>query len=156
VANGGTQQFTASAKDQFGHAMTASVTWSLTSGIGGINLNSGLYTAPASGTGSATVKATATNNSNVTATATVSVTAPSSTPAAPVLSVANHVLSWTEQAANPAVTSFLIQRFYHGSWHSYATVSASTFSKSVTAGYSYRVIAVNSIGNSVASNTVTG
>ena len=52
-----TQQFTASAADQFGKTMVnpPNFTWSLAAGIGSIG-NSGVYTAPAS-TGSATVTA---------------------------------------------------------------------------------------------------
>jgi glucose/arabinose dehydrogenase len=61
VANGGTQQFAAVARDQFGNALATqpAFTWSL--GAGGIGTLSaaGLYTAPATGTGSAAVTATA-------------------------------------------------------------------------------------------------
>jgi beta-glucanase (GH16 family)/regulation of enolase protein 1 (concanavalin A-like superfamily) len=53
----GTQQFTASGTDQYGQIVTASPTWSVTSGGGTINAT-GLYTAPATvGTGSAVVTA---------------------------------------------------------------------------------------------------
>ena len=60
LVNGATQQFTATAVDQFGHAIAAAaVTWSVVSpGVGSVS-TTGLYTAPASGTGSATVQATA-------------------------------------------------------------------------------------------------
>lgn len=58
VASGATQQFTASAKDQFGDAMTATVSWTLGAGGLGTLGSSGLYTAPASGSGVATVNAT--------------------------------------------------------------------------------------------------
>ena len=53
----GTQQFTATAYDQFGNALTTqpSFTWSLASGVGSVNA-SGLYTAPG-GTGSASIEA---------------------------------------------------------------------------------------------------
>ena len=55
----GTQAFTATARDQFGDALSSqpSFTWTKTSGIGGID-SSGLYTAPGT-TGSATIRATA-------------------------------------------------------------------------------------------------
>ena len=57
VNEGGTQQFSASALDQFGVAMASqpTFTWSLT-GVGSVS-SSGLYTAPGN-TGSATVTAT--------------------------------------------------------------------------------------------------
>jgi glucose/arabinose dehydrogenase len=61
VANGGTQQFAAVARDQFNIPLATqpAFTWSL--GAGGIGTLSaaGLYTAPATGTGSAAVTATA-------------------------------------------------------------------------------------------------
>jgi hypothetical protein len=60
VANGATQQFTATALDQFGNALATqpTFTWSIDAGgIGTVN-STGLYTAPATGTGSATVRAT--------------------------------------------------------------------------------------------------
>jgi hypothetical protein len=53
----GTQQFTALAKDQFGNAMSQSITWSVYSGTGTINSTTGLYTATATGT-TATIRAT--------------------------------------------------------------------------------------------------
>jgi hypothetical protein len=56
VALSGTQQFTASGFDQFASAMTATWTWSKTSGVGSVNA-SGLYTAPATA-GVAVVRAT--------------------------------------------------------------------------------------------------
>jgi hypothetical protein len=74
VADGATQSFTATAKDQFGAALSAqpTFTWSIDSGgVGGINSSTGQYTAPASGTGSATVRAT---NGSVSGTARVTVT----------------------------------------------------------------------------------
>lgn len=60
VANGGTQQFSAVARDQFGNPMATqpAFTWSLAAGGVGTVSASGLYSAPATGTGSATVTAT--------------------------------------------------------------------------------------------------
>jgi hypothetical protein len=57
LIDNGTQQFTATALDQFGKALTSqpSLSWALT-GIGSLT-STGLYTAPSSGTGSATVTA---------------------------------------------------------------------------------------------------
>ncbi len=78
VGNGGNQAFTAVAKDQFGNALAAQPTfaWSLVAGsIGSINPSTGLYTAPASGTGTATVQATVTGSGIVSNQATVTVTA---------------------------------------------------------------------------------
>jgi hypothetical protein len=77
LAAGATQQFTATAKDQFGNPMSPqpAFAWTLVSGGGTLN-GSGLYTAPAN-SGTATVKAScATVSSN---TASITITA-SSTP----------------------------------------------------------------------------
>src|SRR5262249_7308718 len=55
VADGATQQFAASGSDQFGNVLSTqpAFSWSLaSSGVGSVT-SSGLYTAPASGTGSA-------------------------------------------------------------------------------------------------------
>ena len=76
VAEGATQQFTATVDDQFGAAISgASVTWSVSAGSGTVS-TAGLYTAPSS-TGSATVKAV---DGSVSGTAAVTVTAPSGGP----------------------------------------------------------------------------
>lgn len=58
VPTGAARQFTASPLDQFGDPISPApgVTWSLESGVGSID-SSGLYSAPASGTGSAVVRA---------------------------------------------------------------------------------------------------
>jgi hypothetical protein len=72
VTNGKTQQFTATAKDQFGAVLSPqpAFTWSIAGGgIGSVG-TSGLYTAPATGYGSASVKATA---AGISASATVTV-----------------------------------------------------------------------------------
>ena len=59
VADSVSHQFSASAFDQFGMAITApSLTWLIDSGGLGTVSSAGLYTAPATGTGSATVRAT--------------------------------------------------------------------------------------------------
>ena len=73
VATGGTQQFTASAKDQFGAALSSqpSFTWSVVSGGVGSISTAGLYSAGSSA-GSATVKAV---SASVSGTAAVTVTA---------------------------------------------------------------------------------
>lgn len=77
LSNGATQQFAATARDQFGNALTTppAFTWSVVSGgVGTVN-GAGLYTAPASGAGSATVRAT---SGSVHGSASVTVTAPTS------------------------------------------------------------------------------
>ena len=61
VADSATQAFTATATDQFGQTIASqpAFTWSVdTGGAGGTINASGLYTAPASGSGSDTVRAT--------------------------------------------------------------------------------------------------
>ena len=81
INSGGSQQFSATAYDQFGAAMTPqpAFTWSVVSGgVGSINSSSGLYTSSAAG--SATVKAT---SSSVNNTASVTVTNPAPTVATP-------------------------------------------------------------------------
>ncbi len=78
VADGETEQFRATARDQFGASMWAqpSWTWKLTSGIGRLS-SSGLFTAPSSGSGTAIVQA-----SSGTLTGSISVTI-GPTPVAP-------------------------------------------------------------------------
>ena len=106
LADGATQQFSATAADQFGNAIAnPAITWSV-SGVGTVS-TSGLYTAPASGSGSATVQAL---SSGVTATATVSVTA--AAPATPTNFKATAgngqvVLTWT---ASSGATSYSLYR----------------------------------------------
>jgi Legume lectin domain/PKD domain len=75
LADGATQQFAATADDQFGAALATqpSFTWSVT-GLGSVT-SAGLYTAPVSGTGTATVSAAA---SGVSGSAAVTVTSGSS------------------------------------------------------------------------------
>jgi hypothetical protein len=75
VADGTTKQFSATAYDQFGSPMTTqpAFAWSLASGGTNIDPSTGLYTAPASGTGTDTVQATA---GRVTGTASVTYAQP--------------------------------------------------------------------------------
>jgi len=80
VATSGTQQFTASGKDQFGRAMTATYSWTV-SGGGTIN-TTGLFTAGTTAGGPYTVTATSGSKSG---TASVTVT---STSAAPTVATA--------------------------------------------------------------------
>ena len=73
VIMGGTQQFTAVAKDQFGNSLTSQPSFAWAAAPGTIN-SAGLYTAPVSGT-TATVTA---SSGGKTGTATVNLTAPAS------------------------------------------------------------------------------
>jgi subtilisin-like proprotein convertase family protein len=124
VADGGTRQFSATAEDQFGVnlALQPSFTWSVTAGVGSIS-NSGLYSAPASGSGSATVQAS-TGSLAVTASVTVlplggpSITsapkASSQTPTTVALTVAatdaggasGLIYTWSLAGTPPASVSF--------------------------------------------------
>jgi len=82
VADGGTQQFSAAVVDQFGNVSQPTFSWSLVGGVGSVN-STGLYTAPASGSGSATVQATFVgvgNNVNLSGTANVTLTASANSP----------------------------------------------------------------------------
>src|SRR5262249_44887063 len=163
LANGGTQQFTATAKDQFGKAMSTSLTWSL-GGLGGtLSAVSGgeLYTAPASGSGTATVQAT---NGSVTGTALVTV---ASVPAAPTNLVATLLsgprrvsLTWADNATNE--TGYKIYRSSDGgkTWTLVGQSGANVTSFADTSvgkhkEYLYRVLAFNDVGTSDFSNIVT-
>jgi hypothetical protein len=113
VADGGTQQFTATALDQFNHALAPQpgFTWMVAGPGGGAPAGSisgtGLYTAPASGTGTDTVQAKA---GTVTGTATVqyaqppTVTQPSATLAADGKSASLSVAATDSNGA--AITSY--------------------------------------------------
>ncbi len=160
VANGGTQQFTATAEDQFGQAMATqpAFTWTLTAGSGTLG-GSGLYTAPSTGIGSATVQAA---DGSLNASASVSF---GSAPAAPsnlsaaVISTHQVNLSWTDNASN--ASGIVVQRSNNGSsWSTLTTLSGTATSYSDTSvskgkTYYYRVYAENSFGNSSDSNVVT-
>ncbi len=160
VADGGTQQFTATAEDQFGQAMATqpAFTWTLTAGSGTLG-GSGLYTAPTTGTGSATVQAA---DASLNASASISF---GSAPAAPsnlsatVISTRQVNLSWTDNATN--ASGIVVQRSTNGSsWSTLTTLSGTATSYSDTSvsknkTYYYRVYAENSFGNSTDSNVVT-
>jgi hypothetical protein len=103
VQDGLTQQFTASAIDQFGSALATqpSFSWSLAAGAAGtINASTGVYTAPASGFGTETVQATA---SGVTGTTTVTHAQPPTVTqaASAVLSSAGTTASLNVSASDP-------------------------------------------------------
>jgi hypothetical protein len=162
LTDGTSQQFSATAKDQFGTALVTqpTFTWTLGSGSAGTLSTTGLYTAPSSGSGSATVQA---STGGVTGTASVTY---GSVPAAPSNLVATSVtsskvtLSWTDNSSNE--TGFVVQRSSNGgkTWTTLTTTAANVTSYSdTTVGkrktYEYRVYATNSYGNSAYSNTVT-
>ena len=58
MPDGSQQQFSAVAFDQFKQPMATTISWSVASGPGSVN-TSGLYTAPATGTGTPIIKASA-------------------------------------------------------------------------------------------------
>lgn len=157
VRDGTTQQFTATAEDQFGHVMTPpTLTWTLTSGSGALTAT-GLYTAPITGTGPATVQVSSGGFS-----ATASLTygpAPLAPSNLTATAVSSHQvnLSWTNNAGN--ATGFIIQRSTNdATWTTIAGVGGSTTSYSDTSlsggtTYYYRVLADNSFGDSSFSNT---
>jgi hypothetical protein len=161
LADGSTQQFSASALDQFGKAMSTqpSWTWSVAAGGLGTVSGTGLYTAPSSGSGTDTIRAA---GGGLTGSATASF---GSAPLAPsnltATAVSSHQvnLSWKARSGNQ--TGFIIQRSTSGGpWTQIANVGAAVISFSDTGvtkhkTYSYRVYAYNSFGNSPYSNTAT-
>jgi plastocyanin len=103
VADGSTKQFTASALDQFGKALATqpSFTWSVAAGGAGmIDPNTGLYTAPSTGSGTDMVQAAA---GTVTGTATVTFGQPPTVtqPASAVLSSKGTTASLSVTATDP-------------------------------------------------------
>ena len=138
LAPSGTQQFTASALDQFGRAMAAqpSFTWSLDAGGVGTISTSGLYTAPSSGSGSATVRATAGSSSGTASVTVTSTPNPPSNLQAAAITKTRIDLSWTDNSGNE--TGFKIQRFDDGgsTWSQIATVgqNVTTYSDRRLAG----------------------
>jgi subtilase family serine protease len=162
VADGGTQQFTAVPRDQFGNAMSpqaANWTWKLTSGAGSLS-SSGLYTAPSSGTGTATVQVSGGGRTASTSLTYGPVPAAPSNLSAAVISSQQVDLSWRDNSSNE--TGFILQRSTNGgAWSTIATVGANTTAfadKTVRSGtkYSYRVSAYNRFGDSAYSNTAGG
>lgn len=100
VANGESRQFNALAKDQFGNmfATQPKFVWSVDNDFGTVS-STGLYTAPASGLGTATVRATASDGS-ISGTASITTQSPKA-PENP-----------------PNLTSQIEYRYYEGSWTS--------------------------------------
>jgi hypothetical protein len=155
VPDGGSQQFTATALDQFGKALATQpgFSWSLAAGSLGLLQSTGMYAAPLSGSGSATVRAAAAGMMGY---ATVAVAA---TPAAPTSLTATAAsptqvnLAWSESSTG--VNGFTIQRSSNGgkSWSTIAQVAGTVLTyadKSVSKGktYQYRIAAFNGAGTS--------
>jgi hypothetical protein len=158
---GGTQQFTASALDQFGSAMATqpSFTWSIDTGGVGTVSSHGLYTAPSS-TGTATVRATAGSMSGTASVTVTTIPNPPSNLTATAVSRTQINLTWTDNSTNE--TGFKIQRSSDGgsSWTRIATVGHGVTSYHDTTvhrrtTYEYRVAAYNGAGTSAWSNIAT-
>jgi hypothetical protein len=157
VNDGGQQQFTATAEDQFGNAMSSqpAFTWTLTTGAGTLN-STGMYKAPSAGTGTATAQATASGQAVAASITFGSVPAAPSNLTTTVISTNQVNLAWNNNASNAA--GEVVQRSLNGSsWNNLATLSATATSYSDTSvskgkTYYYRVYAYNSFGNSAYSN----
>jgi hypothetical protein len=161
LSTGATQQFSATARDQFGNPMSSqpAVTWSMT-GVGTLS-GTGMYAAGSSA-GSATIQAT---GGGMSSSASVTVVTAVVAPGAPTNLVATAIsrnqinLSWLESSTN--VSGFNIQRSRDGvTWTQIATVGSTTRSYSDTTvsrrkTYYYRVDAYNSGGTSGWSNVAT-
>ncbi|MDB5297996.1 MAG: thrombospondin, partial [Phycisphaerales bacterium] len=162
VRTGGTVQLAAKAVDQFGVPMATqpAFAWAMASGGGRVSAT-GLFTAPTAA-GTSVVRATA---GGFSATAAVTVL---TVPAAPTALVAAKLanrqvkLTWRDNAANE--TGFYVQTSTNGStWTTLSTRPSAAAGTLVTyttgtlaAGKRYfRVIALNAVGQSAASNVVT-
>jgi hypothetical protein len=161
LVDGSSLQYTATARDQFGSALSKQPTWVWSLGAGGMGsvTTAGLYTAPNTGSGTVTVQA---SGGGMMGTASVTVGAAGTAPAAPsnltaqVTTAHQILLNWTINSTNQ--TGFVIQRSTNGgNWTQIAVVGAnvSSYTDSSTSrrkSYSYRVYAYNSSGNSPFSN----
>jgi hypothetical protein len=112
VPDGTTKQFTATALDQFGNALTTqpSFSWSLAAGAAGtIDPASGIYTAPASGVGADTVRATTggvTGTTAVTHAQPPTVTQPASAVLSSTGTTANLSALATDPNPNASITKY--------------------------------------------------
>lgn len=120
AAGGATKQLAASAKDQFGNSLSAQPTFNWTIDSGGIGsvTTAGLYTSPATATGSAKVRATA-SGSSLSGSSTVTVTS-----AVPLFSVAKVNFQPSSAAT---VSGYLVD-----SGNTYAVRSGQTYGWSVS------------------------
>jgi subtilase family serine protease len=159
VADGASQQFTATARDQFGNALSKQPNfgWTiLNQGLGSLN-GSGLYKAPSSGTGSSTIRVSV---GVLSATAAVTFEPALATPTnltATASRTPQVTLSWTESSTNE--TGFMIQRYDGTAWVTIAVVAGNVFSFTDTnvshkTTYQYRVCACDSYGDSAFSSAV--
>ncbi len=156
---GRSQQFSVTARDQFGVPLSRQPawTWSLAAGGGTVNA-AGIYTAPAAGPGSATVRVSGGGRS---ATASVTYTAPGL--AAPSGLTARAVssgwvlLTWADNSSN--VTGFVVERSTDGGlWKQVGSVAANVrffddTAASSSHSYAYRVRAYSGSRVSAYSNT---
>jgi subtilase family serine protease len=154
LLDGQTKQFSATAEDQFGRALSQQPawTWSITAGGGSVS-KTGLYTAP-SGNGASVVRVSGggqTLSATVTYTAPIP-TSPSGVTATPV-SNGWVLVRWSDNSNNES--GFLVERSTNGvTWSVVGAVGANvTFFDDTTAarapGASYRVAAYDSFGTSV-------
>jgi subtilase family serine protease len=162
LTDGHAQQFAGRALDQFGNAMSTQPkwTWSVSAGAGTITAN-GLYTAPASGSGSTTVRASALGLSLF-----ATVQYKSATPAVPTNVTARAVArGWvlvTWSAGSTGQSGFLIERSTNGgAWTVVGAVAANvSFFDDMRAAsgntYAYRVAAYNGVGASSYSAPTAG
>lgn len=162
LADGSSQQFTATERDQFGKAMLTqpTFTWSVSPIGNGSITTAGLYTAPSTGSSTATISAVADNLQPGNASVTYgTVPAAPSSLTATAGSATRVNLTWTDNSNNE--TGFIIQRSSNGGgWSQIATVGAGATSYSDTTvrkkqKYQYRVLAYNTYGNSAWSNVAT-
>ena len=161
LANGATQQFTASALDQFGKAMASqpALTWQVSGG--GTISGTGLYTAPTSGAGNFQVNVSA-NGQNAQANVTVATipAAPSRLTAKAKKGSAQVQLQWTSNSTNQS--GFVVQRSSDGgvTWTTIVVLTGNPNTYTDTTAlpkttYTYRVYAYNALGNSPFSNLAT-
>jgi hypothetical protein len=160
VADGTTKQFTATAFDQFGHALTTqpAFTWLLASGGSNINPTTGLYTAP-SGTGTDTVRATA---GTATGTASVTYAQPPTilSTTATQLNTRQWNLAVTASDPNPggSITgySWSLVSGPAGATFGSATASSTSVTFAMAGTYQFQVTVTNAYGiSSIGAVTVT-
>jgi hypothetical protein len=161
VADGTTKQFSATAYDQFGSALTTqrTFTWSLASGGTNIDPNTGLYTAPLSGAGSDTVQATAgnvTGPAGVTYAQPPTITATSANPSS--VTGKTTTLSVTASDPNPGGTitgyAWSLVSGPAGVTFGSSTASSTTVNFAKAGTYQFQVTVTNSYGLS-STGTVT-